>query len=111
MSGEARSTHDGVPGACSLTSGMVLALRSNGAVRGDPRTWRRAFDGSRVARRRICEGRSVQPQDATVLLEAEHAVARVLAARPGLPLADAELLGAIGGALGWDVGAAWETGD
>jgi PAS domain S-box-containing protein len=53
----------------------------------------------------------VQPQDPAVLLEAEHAVARVLAARPDQPLGDPRLLEAIGLALGWDLGAAWEVDD
>jgi GAF domain-containing protein len=53
----------------------------------------------------------VQPQDPAVLLEAEHAVARVLATRPDEPLADSRLLEAIGRALGWDLGAAWEVDD
>jgi PAS domain S-box-containing protein len=45
--------------------------------------------------------------DAAVLLRAEHAVARVLAAADGEPAAYPELLAAIGGCLGWDVGALW----
>jgi PAS domain S-box-containing protein len=53
----------------------------------------------------------VQSQDPAVLLAAEHAVARVLAERPDLPRAYPRLLEAIGAALGWDVGAAWEVGD
>ncbi|HEX2103552.1 MAG TPA: PAS domain S-box protein [Solirubrobacteraceae bacterium] len=51
----------------------------------------------------------MQSPDPTVLLKAEHAVARVLAERPGAPLADTRLLEAIGVALGWDVGATWEV--
>ena len=53
----------------------------------------------------------MQPQDPAVLLEAEHAVARVLATRPDEPLADPRLLEAICRALGWDLGAAWEVDD
>ena len=50
-------------------------------------------------------------QDPAVLLEAEHAVARVLAQGPALPRIYPPLLQAIAAALGWDLAAAWETDD
>ena len=52
----------------------------------------------------------VQSRDPSDLLEAEHAVARVLAQGVELPRLYPELLEAIGGALGWDLAAAWERG-
>ena len=52
----------------------------------------------------------VQSRDPSDLLEAEHAVARVLAQGAVLPRVYPRLLEAIGGALGWDLAAAWETG-
>jgi PAS domain S-box-containing protein len=52
----------------------------------------------------------VQLRDPAALLEAEHAVARVLAQGAVLPRVYPRLLEAIGGALGWDLAAAWETG-
>jgi len=52
----------------------------------------------------------VQSQDPVVLLEAEHAVARVLAQGAVLPRVYPQLLEAIGGALGCDIAAAWEVG-
>src|SRR4051812_6581049 len=45
--------------------------------------------------------------DAVVLLRAEHAVARVLASARSEADAYPALLGAIGQALGWDIGAVW----
>jgi PAS domain S-box-containing protein len=53
----------------------------------------------------------VQPQDPVVLLEAEHAVARVLAQGAVLPRVYPQLLEAIGGALGCDIATAWEVGE
>jgi PAS domain S-box-containing protein len=53
----------------------------------------------------------VQSQDPVLLLEAEHAVARLLVERPDQPLGDPRLLEAIGRALSWDLGAAWEVRD
>jgi PAS domain S-box-containing protein len=52
----------------------------------------------------------VQSQDPVVLLEAEHAVARVLAQGAILPRVYPQLLEAMGGALGCDIAAAWEVG-
>src|SRR5919108_31980 len=49
--------------------------------------------------------------DVTVLLRAEHAVARVLASAPDEATAYPALLAAIGESLGWDVGAVWEPGE
>ena len=49
-----------------------------------------------------------QRVDVTVLLEAEHAVARVLASAAGEREAYPRLLEAIGSSLGWDVGGVWE---
>src|SRR4051794_31212164 len=73
----------------------------------------RVFGAARSshARAPICECRDVQPRDPAALLDAEHAVARVLADRPELPHAYPQLLEAIGVALGWDVAAAWVVGD
>src|SRR3954454_22253871 len=45
--------------------------------------------------------------DAGPLLEAEHAVARVLGNAERLPAAAKELLEAIGKPLGWELGAGW----
>src|SRR5918912_3395798 len=45
-----------------------------------------------------------QPRDAAALLRAEHAVARVLAARGGVQA----LVAAVGEALGWPAGAVWQ---
>jgi len=59
----------------------------------------------------MCEIREVQPQDPAVLLEAEHAVARVLAQGVVLPRVYPRLLEAMGTALHWDVAAAWDVGD
>jgi PAS domain S-box-containing protein len=53
----------------------------------------------------------VPSQDPAVLLDAEHAVARVLAQGAELPRLYPRLLEAIGGALRWDLAAAWEVGD
>jgi PAS domain S-box-containing protein len=52
----------------------------------------------------------VQSRDPVALLEAEHAVARVLAQGAVLPRVYPRLLEALGVALGWDLAAAWETG-
>src|ERR671923_2556085 len=49
--------------------------------------------------------------DVTVLLRAEHAVARVLASATDEATAYPALLAAIGESLGWDVGAVWEPAD
>src|SRR3954447_1810413 len=46
--------------------------------------------------------------DAGPLLEAEHAVARVLGDAERLPDVAKELLAAIGTPLGWELGAGWE---
>jgi PAS domain S-box-containing protein len=59
----------------------------------------------------MCEIRDVHTQDPAALLEAEHAVARVLAQGVLLPRVYAPLLEAMGSALHWDVAAAWEIGD
>jgi PAS domain S-box-containing protein len=53
----------------------------------------------------------VPSQDPTVLLDAEHAVARVLAGGAEPPRVYSRLLEAIGTALGWELAAAWEVGD
>src|SRR4051794_15847653 len=59
----------------------------------------------------VPEGRGMsvdqRPHDAAVLLEAEHAVARVLTETGDEAAAYPRLLGAIGEALEWDVGAVW----
>ena len=54
-----------------------------------------------------------QHHDPAVLLQAEHAVARVLAEAPDEASAYPLLLGAIGEPLGWEVGGLWtpDTGD
>ena len=58
----------------------------------------------------VCEmATTAQRQDPAALLEAEHAVARVLAQAPEPRRAYPRLLEAIGAALRWDLGAAWET--
>jgi PAS domain S-box-containing protein len=49
--------------------------------------------------------------NAAVLLAAEHAVARVLAEACDEASAYPRLLAAIGGSLGWDVGAVWIAGE
>src|SRR4051794_7719127 len=64
--------------------------------------------GFRRDPRRICEGRCVPSQDPAVLLDAEHAVARVLAGGADPPAVYERLLEAIGTALQWELGAAWE---
>jgi PAS domain S-box-containing protein len=46
--------------------------------------------------------------DVTVLLQTEHAVARVLASAPGEQEAYPALLAAVGESLAWDFGAVWE---
>ena len=51
----------------------------------------------------------MQSRDPADLLEAEHAVARVLAQGVDFPRAYAALLNAIAGALGWEFAAAWEV--
>jgi PAS domain S-box-containing protein len=51
-----------------------------------------------------------QRSDVTVLLRAEHAVARVLASAVGEADAYPALLAAIGETLAWDVGAVWTPG-
>ena len=48
-----------------------------------------------------------QHHDPAVLLQAEHAVARVLAEAPDEASAYPRLLGAIGEPLGWEVGGLW----
>ena len=53
----------------------------------------------------------MQRSDVTVLLRAEHAVARVLASASDEAAAYPALLAAIGGSLGWEVGAVWEPAD
>jgi PAS domain S-box-containing protein len=53
----------------------------------------------------------MQRSDATVLLRAEHAVARVLASATDEAAAYPALLAAIGESLGWEVGAVWEPGE
>src|SRR5919108_3845860 len=53
----------------------------------------------------------MQRSDATVLLRAEHAVARVLASATDEATAYPALLAAIGESLGWEVGAVWEPAD
>src|SRR3954451_21666299 len=77
--------------ACSSLAAVAVAV----AVRRDPR--------------RICEGRPVPSQDPAVLLDAEHAVARVLAGGADPPHVYERLLAAIGAALGWELAAAWEV--
>jgi PAS domain S-box-containing protein len=53
----------------------------------------------------------VAAQDPVALLEAQHAVARVLTEGPALPRLYPRLLQAIGVALRWDHAAAWEVAD
>jgi PAS domain S-box-containing protein len=53
----------------------------------------------------------VASQDPAALLEAEHAVARVLAQGTDLTRVYPQLLQAIGAALGWEFAAAWEVED
>jgi PAS domain S-box-containing protein len=72
-------------------------LLSRVAVRRDPRT--------------ICKGRPVPSQDPAVLLDAEHAVARVLAGGADPPGVYERLLASIGAALQWELAAAWEVGE
>ena len=49
--------------------------------------------------------------NAAVLLAAEHAVARVLAEAADEASAYPQLLAAIGGSLGWEVGGVWTAGE